>query len=100
MSVPPHSNMPTEYSARLWLLIADFNHLITYLPLLCLSTAPKRSGTHSIAFSDKTDKKYGLKITARHPNWSNVASVAWKFCVAFGCEDNTGEKPKRSTNVK
>ena len=61
---------------------------------------PKHSGKHSIAFSDKNDNKYGLKITARHPNWSNVASVAWKFCVAFGCEDNTGEKPKRSSNVK
>ena len=50
-------------------------------------------------FSDKDGRKYGLKITARHPNSSNVASVACKFCIAFGREDNVGATRKRTTNV-
>ena len=62
--------------------------------------APKRFGKHFTAFSDKNGSKYGLKITARHPDSSNVASLACKFCIALHHEDSVGAKRKRTTDVK
>lgn len=51
-------------------------------------------------FQQGHDVKYGLEVAERHPESAVVISVACRFCVKFGREENKNGKRKRTTKTQ
>lgn len=49
--------------------------------------------------SEKDWNRYGLKVTARHPDFCNADSVVCLFCITFGREEKVGANLKPTSNI-
>lgn len=66
-----------------WRFCVLFGVVRIYWPTTSISMVPSMPGK----FQAGHQVKYGLKVTSRHSKSSEVASVMYHFCAAFGREE-------------